>query len=322
VLPARWEDLPAPPGLLSVDASYEELVASLPTGLRGPARRLPHRLGVAHSPEGGWQEFVCLHPNRDLPLYAAEAAGTITLPAAALLRYTRAHHVGGFTWLLRDRLADGQVVPDAVLLALSRELGNRWRHSLEDACGDAPLVRRVVGAVTHRWRRGTGRERALLREGGMSPALYAEVVRDKLRWISAASMCLVSCSAAGAAEQRARAFLRAHDLFLLGLQAVDDVNDAAEDRALHGHDVAGALGCTAGALLRVAPKLVARASAEAAGAGFTRLALWLGTFARAISPLHREGDQLADELDAIAIAGEMEQGAEDDAASVEDAHAS
>ena len=99
------------------------------------------------------------------------------------------------------------------------------------------------------------------------------------------------------------------------------MNDAVEDRELHGHDVASALGCSAGALLRVAPKLLGRAAAVAAGAGFTRLALWLAAFARAIAPLHREGDQLADELDAIAIAGEMEQGAEDDDGSGEDGRA-
>ena len=51
--------------------------------------------------------------------------------------------------------------------------------------------------------------------------------------------------------RRVPRFLHAHDLFMLGLPAVDDVVDANQDRALRGGDVPTALGCSPGALVRV-----------------------------------------------------------------------
>ena len=101
-------------------------------------------------------------------------------------------------------------------------------------------------------------------------------------------------------------FLHAHDLYLLGLQAIDDVIDMDQDRALHGSDVPSALHCSAGALVRAAPKLVQRAAATAAAGGFTWFATWLDAFARAISSWRLAGDALNDELDSIGIAGEIE----------------
>jgi len=302
-----------------MDASYESLVSSLPPGLRPQARGLPHRLGMARSPDSGWQEVISLHPNRELPLYAAELGGGRARAPDQVLPFVRAHHYGGFAWLLRDRIADGQLAADGSLIELGRVLADRWQRSLVDASGDAGLARWTVDAVTARWTRAVSGERRVLAAGGVRPAVYAALVRDKLRWIAAPSVCLLLGGGpldepeARARQDRARAFQRAYDLFLLGLQAIDDVNDAEEDRGLYGRDVAGALGCSAGALLRIAPKLCRRASAVAAGAGFSRLAFWLGAFGRAIAPLNREGDQLGDELDAIAIAGEMEQLAEEDA---------
>src|SRR4029077_12184159 len=101
--------------------------------------------------------------------------------------------------------------------------------------------------------------------------------------------------------------LRAQDLYLVGLQTLDDAIDAEEDRALRGADVAGALRCSTGALVRVAPKLVRRAAATAAAGGFTWVATWLDAFADAISRWRLAGDALGDELDAIGIAGEIEE---------------
>jgi len=91
------------------------------------------------------------------------------------------------------------------------------------------------------------------------------------------------------------------------LQAVDDVVDADQDRALRGGDVPGALGCSHGALMRVAPLLVRRAAAIAADGGFNWFATWLDAFSNAIVSWRLDGDRLGDELDAIGIAGEIEE---------------
>ena len=58
--------------------------------------------------------------------------------------------------------------------------------------------------------------------------------------------------------------------------------------------------------MRAAPKLAARAAAVAAGGGFGRFATWLGVFARALGTWRPEGNPIADELGAIALAGELD----------------
>jgi hypothetical protein len=118
----------------------------------------------------------------------------------------------------------------------------------------------------------------------------------------------------GGAE-RLRAFRDAHDLFLLGLQAVDDVIDRDEDRLRRGSDIPTWLGCTPGALLRVAPKLVTRAAARAAAGGFSWIAAWLEAFGRAIVGWRVDGDPMQDDIEAIGLAGEIEEAVVSDDAS-------
>ena len=134
---------PAVPGVPSLEDSYSWLTASLPSRLAETARALPKRLGLGTAAEGGWTDFVGLHPNRELPLYAAqeidEDTGGLCLSPAELHRFVRAHHVGGFAWLLRDRLADGQVPADEQLMELARRYTEGWRDALAEATGDAGL---------------------------------------------------------------------------------------------------------------------------------------------------------------------------------------
>jgi len=290
----------------TIDESYAALVGSLPVKLQRTAGQLPWRLGLTRSPEGRWGDFVGLHPNRELPVYAAQAhnRGGLCVPEAALARYVRAHHVGGFTWLLRDRLEDGQVAPDAQLLELSEIFGVCWRDALADAAGNVTLSELVCRRACARWRRGTAAERRVLARGPLRPPIYAAVVREKLGWISAPAQALLADSWD---PRRVTAFLRAHDLFLLGLQLIDDVVDAKQDRALRGGDVPGAIGCSPGALVRAVPKLVQRAAAAADAGGFTWFAGWLDAFAHATRSWRVEGDPVRDELDAIGIAGEIEE---------------
>jgi hypothetical protein len=295
-------------GALSVDDSYRLLTSCLPPRLQAAARGLPHRLGIGREPDSGWEEFVTLHPNRALPLYAAEdphGGDGLALRPALLRVYEAAHHAGGFFWLLRDRLRDGQVAGDTLLFELEAAFGERWRCAVTDATGDEELADALIAEVAARWHLGTAQERESLSAGVATPGPYAALVRDKLRWIGLPAQCLLAGGAGGG--ERARAFQHAHDLFLLALQVIDDVNDREEDRALYGHDVPGALGCEASALLRVAPKIAARAAAVAAGGGFSWFAAWLTTFAQALDAWRLPGDALGDELASIAIAGEMEE---------------
>jgi hypothetical protein len=299
---------PALPGTPSIDASYRSLIVSLPPGLRALGRSLPFKLGLTTSPEGGWGEFIGLHPNRELPVYAAESnvpgGAKLSLDAGELQRFVRAHHLGACAWLVRDRLADGQVAADDQLVELSRWLGERWRDAIVEATGDAALCDRLIGEAVARWRAGTAAEHRVLAAGKVNPTRYAALVRDKLGWIAVPSQALL-LGRGGAA--RGEVFRQAHDLFLLSLQAVDDVIDRDEDRALRGSDFPSALGCSAGALLRAAPKLASRGAAAAARGGFSWFASWLEAFARAVDGWRLEGDVVVDELEAIGLAGEIEE---------------
>lgn len=292
-------------GTPTIEESYRVLLEAVPATLRTVAAQLPYRLGLTKSPEGRWSDFVGLHPNRELPVYAAQASdGAPALSAIDLNRYVRAHHVGGFCWLLRDRLEDGQVDPDDDLIELADVFDLRWREAIGDATADSALAALLCERATNRWERGTRAERCLLGGGSVRPPIYASIVREKLSWIAAPAHGLLQ---AHGDPRRARPFRRAHDLFMLGLQAIDDVIDMKQDRALRGSDVPRALGCSPAALMRTAPKLVQRASAVAAGAGFTWFATWLDAFAGAIHGWRLDGDPFVDELDAIGIAGEIEE---------------
>jgi hypothetical protein len=292
------------PNAHGFDESYRWLVDGLPERLREPAERLPWRLGLTKSPDGRWGDFVRLHPNRELPLYAAQAAdGALGLTAIDLSHFLRAHHLGAFAWLLRDRIEDGQVAIDDHLFELADVFDQRWREAIIDGTGDAALAGALFRSATARWHRGTQAEKSVLAGGSMRAPIYAAIVREKLGWIGAPSQALLQASGD---SRRMTTFRRAHDLYLVGLQTLDDVIDADEDRALRGADVPSALGCSPGALVRTAPKLVQRAASTAAAGGFTWFATWLDAFAEAISSWRLPGDALNDELESIGIAGEIE----------------
>jgi len=303
-IPSPGPHAPSLAGAPGFDETYRWLVDGLPARLRQPAERLPWVLGLTKSPDGRWSDFVRLHPNRELPLYAAQApGGALGLTAAHLNHFLRAHHLGAFAWLVRDRIEDGQVEIDDQLLELAEAFEQRWRKAIVDGTGDVSLAETLFRRATTRWQRGTRAERKVLADGWMRAPIYAAIVREKLSWIGAPSQALLL---ANGDSRRAKAFVRAHDLYLVGLQAIDDVIDMDQDRALRGSDVPSALRCSAGALMRVAPKLVQRAGATAAAGGFTWFATWLDAFGDAISSWRLAGDALSDELDSIGLAGEIE----------------
>src|SRR5262249_41528348 len=144
------------PGTPALEDSYRTLVDTLPARQRPAARQLPWRLGLTATPDGGWGDFVGLHPNRHLPVYAAQApGGALSLGRAGFARHLYAHHVGGFMWLRRDRMEDGQVAVDQTLIALADTFDRRWREALVDATGDGALAALLCRRAGARWRRGT-----------------------------------------------------------------------------------------------------------------------------------------------------------------------
>ena len=296
---------PPPLDVAKFDDTYRWLVGGLPARLRKPAQRLPWKLGLTQAPDGRWGDFVRLHPNRELPLYAAQGrGGQLGLDADDLAHYVRAHHLGAFAWLVRDRVEDGQVETDDHLLELAEIFEQRWREAIIDGTGKVVLAETLFRRATLRWQRGTRAERTVLAAGSVRAPIYAAIVREKLAWIGAPSQALLQVSRD---PERLTAFLKAHDLYLVGLQAIDDVIDMDQDRALRGSDVPSALHCPPGALVRAAPKLVKRAAATATAGGFTWFAAWLDAFADAISSWRLAGDALGDELDSIGLAGEIEE---------------
>ena len=317
-MPSPGPYAPSLPDAPGFDETYRWLVDGLPARLRQPAERLPFMLGLTQTPDGRWSDFVRLHPNRELPLYAAQGTdGELGLTAFQLNHFLRAHHLGAFSWLVRDRIEDGQVEIDDQLLELAELFEQRWREAIYDGTGDFLMAEALFRRAIARWQRGTSAEQKVLAAGSMRAPIYAAIVREKLGWIGAPSQALLQSNGD---PRRTRAFVHAHDLYLVGLQAIDDVIDRDQDRALRGTDVPSALHCSAGALMRVAPKLVRRAAVTAAGGGFTWFATWLDSFAGAISTWRLAGDALNDELDSIGIAGEVEdailQGADLPAATI------
>jgi hypothetical protein len=289
-----------------MNESFRELIDTLPRSARRLARWLPHRLGLTAARDGTFEDFVTFEPNRNLPDFAAPDFPSGD--AERLRRFRRAHHFGAFYWLVRDRLADDQTAPDRALLQLGDLMFQRWALALEWAAGDSRLARDVIADATARWHVGTADERRTLQQGAIAPAFHAATVTRKLDWITSAAR--LSLQAIGQ-QERARQFQRTYDCFLLGLQCIDDVSDEEEDRALRGCSVPEALGCSPGALLRAAPKLVARAAGLADEGGFGRLGSWLSTFSRAIEPWRMVGDPIADEMEAIALVGQMDGELED-----------
>lgn len=296
----------APEPLPSMNQSFRQLVAALPRAARPLARRLPHRLGLTAARDGQFEDFVTFEPNRNLPDFAvagvAGVTGAVSPDSELLRRFRRAHHYGAFFWLVRDRLADDQTAPDRELEQLGDLLFQHWALAMEEAARDVELARAVIGDATARWRVGTADEKRALRDRTITPAYHAATVTRKLDWITSAARMLL---AAAGEPERARLFQRAYDCFLLGLQCIDDVSDEAEDRTLRGCSVPEALGCSPGALLRAAPKLVSRAAGLASEGGFARLAAWMSTFSRAIEAWRLEGDPVAHEMEAIALIGQM-----------------
>lgn len=273
--------------MASIDATYRASLQGVPPRLGLLAATLPHRLGLTLNHEGGFDAFILLDVNRDLVRYAAEdpaSPGRSLLSDERLARYRAAHHLAIVVDLLTDRIEDGQASRDARLSRLRRTLLRRCHAALAEATGDGTLARRAVVDALAQQRRGAGEERAALASRTLTPARYAQAVRQKSRIWGMTARALLEASGAPA---RARALGDVYDAFLFALQCRDDAEDHEEDLAVRGASFPAALGVPAAALARAAIVVVAAAVPRAEAAGFHELDAFLQRWLAAIAPSGR-----------------------------------
>ncbi len=285
-------DCPRP----SIDDTFGALARRLPPPLAREADGLAHRLGLTTDPKGGFEDFVVMDPNRDLPRYASEdprAPGASRLPRASLDAYRRAHHTAAVYGLIADRLADRQVRASATLVSLRDAVGAAWRDALASAVGSRRRAHALVGAALRSLDRGNRAERVALArarrrgKGTLSPIDYVLFTCHKLRWFGASSQGLLL---ALGEPGRARALLRAYDTFSVALQCLDDALDDERDGAERGASFAFALGVPASGLSAATPALTARASSLASAAGFHELGRWLARVGETFADWPQPGD--------------------------------
>lgn len=243
----------------SVDETWPEVLRCAPEEIREDVRRVPEWIGV--STRGRFSDYASQAPMVDLPAFTG---------ARECDRYRRAHHVGGYAMLARDRMADGQADRGPSWERTIAFLEERWIASLADACGDERLAAARVAAAMDAWHRGTSIEREILGRGG-ELVEYRQAVRDKTRWLAVAAATLVREARGSDAEAE---FLDVFDAIMLPMQLLDDALDVEEDQRVRGRSFPDALGFGAGALFQAARLAMRDAAERAARAQLERLTAW------------------------------------------------
>ncbi|MCC7542868.1 MAG: hypothetical protein IT379_42020 [Deltaproteobacteria bacterium] len=251
-----------------LDTTFERLLTEAPGDVRSRAQGLPYRLGLTHRPHGGWGDFASLEPICDLPLYVLDVMPRVGEETVAQFRF--AHRAGGFHGLLIDRVADGQVTLDRDLRSVRTWLRRVRVAALATAIGDACEAERLVQRAERAFRAATALERRARSTGKLAVSEYVRIVSLKTAWLAGPTVALLR---RGAADHLA-AFERGYTLFMLGLQALDDGSDIAEDEALFGVSVPALLGVSPGAMRQAARVVTEHATSELGRAGFARFAAW------------------------------------------------
>lgn len=298
----------------AIDDSFSVLVASLPDHLRAETVQLPYHLGLTREPNGKWEDFVVMDPNRDLPRYAAESPdmpGHSRLHPDELLGYRRAHHFAAIHGLLDDRLTDAQVPATNALLGLRLEARRAWFQALSTATRSPRRARAVIGAALRATAMGNRQEQHALELGRCHPhevtlssVEYVSFICQKLRWFGASAHALLLSLNE---PKRARALREAYDTFSVALQCIDDARDADRDLETRGANFPNALGFPPSGLLAAAPGLVRMASARAAAAHFHELSAWLARVAGTFEQWSIPGNGLQNALVATILHSAMNE---------------
>lgn len=297
-----------------IDDTFAELIASLPMHLRRNADQLPYRLGLTRSPDGQWEDFVVMDPNRDLPRYAAEDPtnpGLSRLTPEELDAYRRAHHYAAIYGLIDDRLTDGQVSKVHAFVRLRDETRRAWTRALGKATGSPGRARAVIAAALRSTKDGNRREQRALAQAvrrpcgeKLSPVEYVSFTCNKLRWFGASAHALLLSLGE---PRRARALRAAYDTFSVALQCIDDAMDDVHDREIRGASFPEALGLPPNGLLAAAPGLVHQAADHARAAQFHELSQWLTRVGNTFEGRPVPGDPLRNALAALILQTAMNE---------------
>jgi hypothetical protein len=281
-----------------VEAHYASLVAELSPDLRAAARRLPFDLGLTPSPEDGWEAFVKLPPNRDLPALAVEG----TPLEGAIDTYRAAHWAAGYHGCLVDRIADGQTAKSPALDALAEALLSAWHRALSQALGSTDEASAAVDGALASFARGIEMERGAVTRRALQISDYGELVREKSAWVRVSALAMLVRSGQA---QRAQAFRVAAELAMMAMQCADDAVDADEDRRRSGTSFPEMLRLPQGALLRAAPMLLRAAHDAAEEGGFNSFAAWLSAYADMLDIRAVPADAVRAEFGATALTASL-----------------
>lgn len=248
--PADASSAPTP------DQTWGYVVSSRDPAFRQLTRVIPYRIGISPRPDGNFSDYVREPLMFDLP---ALVAVETDIPTDELQRWTRAHHCAGFYGLVTDRIADGQVVPDAALRADQAWMFECWVSHFAIACGDLDEARSRIERERAQWTAAVERERSWSRGVRISIEDYGRVVRAKCAflWVTAEAML----EHGGVPLHRVAQIREAFERVMIALQCCDDARDGDEDREMRGASTAELLGVDEHSLNAAAALLLQRTTA-------------------------------------------------------------
>lgn len=263
----------------TLDASFERLLDTETELDVSLLRTLPRRLGISTAESGGWDDYSKLAPMRSLPDFVAPLCPSVT--DAVVDDYVLAHRAGGFAGLVIDRILDGQVRDDDVVIHAAHFLVERWIELLARATRLSPVaVASPIRESLERLLDSTEREQRFFDEGIESADEYAAVIAGKTEWLALASRFMVHLHGDESAEPT---FDRCYESLLLALQLADDALDADEDRDLRGRSIPECLDVGPVSMLVAAERVLTETAAEMRNAGLDALADFANGHADAIA---------------------------------------
>lgn len=238
--------------MIDLASSQRAVERQLGPAERRLARALPAMLGVSDE-RGGWG-FAHLPPLLSLPAFLGSDAG----------QALRAHHLGCFWGLTRDRIADGQAsgVPPRLVTGYRRA----WLSAVAGLTSSrrAPrLIRQAVELQDH----GFALEQRLIAKRRATPGQYVRALTARTAWFNLVGLLAVP------RERRAVVELGLQ-YFMLGLQCLDDAEDAAEDRHSRGVDWPTMLGRTPADLRCASVLFLRRAASTLTRHGYPLFGAW------------------------------------------------
>jgi hypothetical protein len=279
--------------------SYAEVLDRLSPSERADAAGLPFRIGITKHPDGSWEDYTGFELLYDMPVLVAR--DLLHPPTEELLGQFRfAHHCVGFCGLVRDRIADGQVLLSVSMERACGVLETVARQAIQEAVD--PHSARHIRRAFRFWFTGVATERRVLSRKALDPAGYAALVFRKTSWLVCMTLEMIATQEA---PGRVDDFKRLMGAVILAMQARDDAMDADEDAALHGCSFPEALGVDPLTLGTFGQWLLRRAVDMAEELGFSTVSKWLETNQTPNLIAHLPGEPLLAPLGAILFANSI-----------------